>query len=34
LGDRWGAREDFNAALEVNPNYFDARYAVDFVSGG
>jgi len=34
LGDTRGALEDFNAALEVNPNYLDARYAVDFVSGG
>jgi tetratricopeptide (TPR) repeat protein len=34
LGDLRGALEDFNAALEVNPNYLDAQYAVDFVSGG
>lgn len=34
LGDTWGALEDFHAALEINPNYLDAQYAVDFVSGG
>ncbi|MCX6072307.1 MAG: C39 family peptidase [Chloroflexi bacterium] len=34
MGDTWGALEDFNAALEINPNYLDAQYAVDFVSGG
>ena len=34
LGDTWGALEDFNAALKVNPDYFDARYAADIVSGG
>jgi tetratricopeptide (TPR) repeat protein len=33
MGDTWGALEDFNAALEINPNYLDAQYAVDFVSG-
>jgi tetratricopeptide (TPR) repeat protein len=34
MGDTWGALEDFNAALEINPNYLDAQYAVDFVGGG
>lgn len=34
LGDRGGALEDFRAALEINPNYLDAQYAVDFVAGG
>ena len=33
-GDLRGALEDFNAALEAIPNYLDAEYAVDFVSGG
>ncbi|HHH81686.1 MAG TPA: tetratricopeptide repeat protein [Chloroflexi bacterium] len=33
-GDVSGAREDFLAALRVNPNYQDARYALDFISGG
>ena len=31
LGDRFGAIEDFRAALGVNPNYLDAQYALDFV---
>jgi tetratricopeptide (TPR) repeat protein len=34
LGDTRGALEDFHAALEINPNYLDAQYAVGFVSGG
>jgi tetratricopeptide (TPR) repeat protein len=34
LGDKWGALEDFDAALEINPNYLDAQYAVNYVSGG
>jgi tetratricopeptide (TPR) repeat protein len=34
LGDLPGALEDFHAALEINPNYLDAQYAVGFVSGG
>ena len=32
LGDRAGAIEDFRAALEVNHNYFDAQYALDYLS--
>jgi tetratricopeptide (TPR) repeat protein len=32
-GDLYGAIADFNAALEANPNYQDAQYALDFVSG-
>ncbi len=31
-GDRTGAVADFQAALGANPYYFDARYALDFVS--
>jgi len=31
LGDRMGAIEDFRAALEVNHNYFDAQYALDYL---
>jgi len=34
LGDRAGATEDFRAALEVNPNYFDAQYALDYIGAG
>jgi tetratricopeptide (TPR) repeat protein len=34
LGDLGGALDDFQAALEVNPNYLDARYALDYVRGG
>jgi tetratricopeptide (TPR) repeat protein len=30
-GNRAGAIEDFQAALEANPNYLDANYALDFV---
>lgn len=33
-GDVLGAREDFLAALRVNPNYQDARYALSFISEG
>jgi tetratricopeptide (TPR) repeat protein len=33
-GDTWGALEDFQAALEINPNYLDAQYAVEYVRGG
>jgi tetratricopeptide (TPR) repeat protein len=31
-GDKGGAIEDFNAALEANPFYTDAQYAINFVS--
>jgi len=31
LGDRFGAIEDFRAALGVNPYYLDAHYALEFV---
>ncbi len=31
LGDRMGAIEDFRGALEVNPNYIDAQYALDYL---
>jgi tetratricopeptide (TPR) repeat protein len=34
LGDTMGAVEDFRAALKVNPNYFDAQYALDYVGVG
>jgi hypothetical protein len=30
-GDYFGAVEDFRDALEINPNYFDAQYALDFI---
>jgi Flp pilus assembly protein TadD len=30
-GDVNGAVADFRAALEVNPNNWDAQYALDFV---
>ena len=33
LGEWLGAVEDFRAALEVNPNYLDAQYALDYVGG-
>lgn len=33
LGDLYGAIEDFRSALEVNPNYLDAQYALDYVQG-
>jgi Peptidase_C39 like family len=32
-GDRAGAIDEFNKALHVNPNYQDARYALDYVGG-
>ncbi len=32
-GDRSGAIDEFNKALHVNPNYLDARYALDYVGG-
>lgn len=31
LGDFNGAIEDFRAALAVNPNYFDAQYALEYI---
>ncbi len=31
LGDINGAIEDFRAALRVNPNYFDAQYALEYI---
>jgi tetratricopeptide (TPR) repeat protein len=34
LGDLGGALEDLTAALEVNPNYLDAQYALDYMRGG
>jgi tetratricopeptide (TPR) repeat protein len=34
LGDLAGALEDLTAALEVNPNYLDAQYALDYMRGG
>jgi tetratricopeptide (TPR) repeat protein len=30
-GDRTAAIDEFNKALHVNPNYMDARYALDYV---
>ena len=32
-GDRASAIDEFNKALHVNPNYLDARYALDYVGG-
>ena len=32
-GDRAAAIDEFNKALHVNPNYLDARYALDYVGG-
>lgn len=34
LGDVNGAVEDFLAALQINPNYIDAQYALDFLGVG
>ncbi len=34
LGDLGGALEDFQAALEINPNYLDAQYALDYLRTG
>jgi tetratricopeptide (TPR) repeat protein len=34
LGDLSGAVDDFQTALEINPNYLDAQYALDFIRGG
>jgi hypothetical protein len=34
LNDAQGAIEDFRDALEVNPNYQDALYALDYVGAG
>ncbi len=31
LGDVNGAVEDFRSALEINPNYLDAQYALDYL---
>jgi tetratricopeptide (TPR) repeat protein len=31
LGDIAGAEDDFLRALEINPNYLDAQYALDFI---
>ncbi len=33
LGDLNAAIEDFRSALDINPNYLDAQYALDFVGG-
>jgi tetratricopeptide (TPR) repeat protein len=33
-GDTNGAVEDFLAALEINPNYLDAQYALDYIGWG
>jgi tetratricopeptide (TPR) repeat protein len=32
-GDRSAAIDEFNKALHVNPNYLDARYAINYVGG-
>jgi tetratricopeptide (TPR) repeat protein len=32
-GDRATAIDEFNKALHINPNYLDARYALDYVGG-
>jgi tetratricopeptide (TPR) repeat protein len=32
-GDRAAAIDEFNKALHVNPNYLDARYALNYVGG-
>jgi len=32
-GDHAAAIDEFNKALHVNPNYLDARYALDYVGG-
>jgi len=32
-GDRAAAIDEFNKALHVNPNYMDARYALNYVGG-
>ncbi len=34
LGDLFGSVEDFQSALGINPNYIDAQYGLDFVTGG
>ncbi len=34
LGDFFGSVEDFQSALGINPNYIDAQYGLDFVTGG
>ena len=34
LGDLGGALEDLTSALEVNPNYLDAQYALNYMRGG
>jgi len=34
LGDSHAARQDFNAALEINPNYLDAQYGLAYLQAG